>query len=346
MASHRLKRSMKVALAASAIAMMAGTVAIPAGAQPSDPVEEYQELGAEAANAEEDLADAEMALDTNEAELAKAKSSVAQARQLEDQARRDQERLRGEVDHLTGAAYRGARFNQLTTALSSKSADDFLDQATLLESLAADNRQVLNDFNDAAERAKGAREQAQESELRAQQATDAAAKLVSDVQGRKTDLDGRIEQVRQALNDLNDSDRERLQGPVDTGSYLGPPGAANAALQAALSKRGSDYEWGSKGPTTFDCSGLTQWAYKQAGISIPPSSRTQWTAGKPVSKDQLQPGDLVFYDDGSGDPSQIHHVGMYVGGGKMVDAPTEGQLVDVRSIKGDGHYIGARRIVG
>lgn len=346
MASHRLKRSMKMALAASAIAVMAGTVAIPAGAQPSDPVEEYQELGAEAAKAEEDLADAEMALDTNEAELAKAKSSVAQARQLEDQARRDQERLRGEIDHLTGASYRGARFNQLTTALSSKSADDFLDQATFLESLAADNRQVLDGYNDAAERAEGAREQAQEAELRAQQATDAAARLVSDVQGRKTDLDGRIAQVRQALNDLNDSERERLQGPVDTGSYLGPPGAANDALQAALSKRGSDYEWGSKGPTTFDCSGLTQWAYKQAGISIPPSSRTQWTAGKPVSKDQLQPGDLIFYDDGSGDASQIHHVGMYVGAGKMVDAPTEGQLVDVRSIKGDGHYIGARRIVG
>ncbi|WP_010696455.1 C40 family peptidase [Saccharopolyspora spinosa] len=72
-----------------------------------------------------------------------------------------------------------------------------------------------------------------------------------------------------------------------------------------MSKRGSEYEWGSKGPTPFDCSGLTQWAYKQAGISIPPSSRTQWTVGRPAPKEQLQPGDLVFYGDGTGNPFQI-----------------------------------------
>ncbi|WP_461155019.1 C40 family peptidase [Saccharopolyspora tripterygii] len=337
---------MKAALAASAIAMMAGTIAIPAGAQPSDPLEEYKKLGADAAKAEEDLSDAEMAMDSNEAELAKAKASVEQAKTIEDQARGEQGKLQGEVDRLAGSAYRGTRVDEFTAGLTSKNPDDFLDQATMLGALASDNKQVLNGFKDATQRAQRAREQAQEAETSAQVATDEAARLVGEVRQRKRDLDGQIKAVRQALNDLDDSDRKRLQGPVDDGEYLGPPGAANAALQAALSKRGSEYVWGSKGPTTFDCSGLTQWAYKQAGISIPPSSRTQWSVGRSVSKDQLQPGDLVFYDDGSGDPSTIHHVGMYVGDGKIVDAPTEGQLVDVRSIKGDGHYIGARRIVG
>ncbi|MCI2420645.1 NlpC/P60 family protein [Saccharopolyspora sp. K220] len=346
MATNRLRQSIKASLAASAIAVLAWTIAIPATAQPSDPVAEYRKLGAEAAKAEEDLSDAEMALDANEAELARAKSSVAQARGIEDQARAEQALLQGEVDRLTASAYRGSRTDELTAALTSKIPDDFLDQATMLGVLAADNKQVLDGFKDATQRAQSAREQAQEAELRAQQATDAAARLVGEVQQRKDDLDGRISEVRRALNGLDPSDRRRLQGPVDTGSYLGPPGAANTALQAALSKRGSDYEWGSKGPTTFDCSGLTQWAYKQAGITIPPSSRTQWTVGRAVSRNQLQPGDLVFYDDGSGDPSTIHHVAMYVGGGKVVDAPTEGQLVDVRSVEGDGHYIGARRIVG
>lgn len=346
MASHRLKQSMKAALAASAIAVMAGTAALPAGAQPSDPVEEYQKLGAEASKAEEDLSDAQMALEAKEKDLSRAKATVAQARLLEGQALEQQEQLRGEVDKLTGAAYRGARLDQLSAALSSKDADEFLDQTTLLDALAADNSRVLDGYNDALQQAKSSREQAQGAELQAQQATDAAAKLLSDVQQRKKTLDGQIKEVRKALNALDNADRGRLQGPVDSGSYLGPPGAANTALQAALSKRGSEYEWGSKGPTTFDCSGLTQWAYKQAGISIPPSSRTQWSIGRAVSQDQLQAGDLVFYDDGTGDPSQIHHVGMYVGGGKMIDAPTEGQLVDVRSVRGDGHYIGARRVVG
>ncbi|MDA3644068.1 NlpC/P60 family protein [Saccharopolyspora indica] len=346
MASHRLKQSMKAALAASTIAITTGLIAVPAGAQPSDPVEEYQQLGAEAAKAEEDLSDAHMALEAKRSELNRAKDAVLQAKQVEDEARREQAELQGEVDHLTGSAYRGARTDEFTAALSSATPDEFLDRATMLGVVAFDNKQVLDKFSEAARQAQEARERAQEAEGQAQRATDDAARLVGEVQKRKEDLDGRISEVRTALNGLDGSDRQRLQGPVDTGSYLGPPGAANTALQAALAKRGSEYEWGSKGPTEFDCSGLTQWAYKQAGIKIPPSSRTQWTAGKPVSKDQLQPGDLVFYDDGTGDPSKIHHVGMYVGNGKMVDAPTEGQLVDVRSIKGDGHYIGARRIVG
>ncbi|MDA3628991.1 NlpC/P60 family protein [Saccharopolyspora sp. WRP15-2] len=346
MGLQRLKRSVEVALAASAVAVVAGTLAVPAGAQPSDPVKEYQELGAEAAKAEEDLTEAEMAHDANQAELDRAKESVAQARRIEDGALREQEELRGEIDRLAGSACRGARVDEFTAALTSNGPDEFLERATMLGALADNNAKVLAGYNEALARARSSREQAQESELRAQQATDEAARLLDEVQRRKDDLDERIGEVRQALGELGDSDRERLQGPVDTGAYLGPPGAANTALQAALSKRGSEYEWGSKGPTTFDCSGLTQWAYKQAGISIPPSSRTQWTAGRPVSRSQLQPGDLVFYDDGSGDPSTIHHVAMYVGGGKVVDAPTEGQLVDVRSVEGDGHYIGARRIAG
>lgn len=76
------------------------------------------------------------------------------------------------------------------------------------------------------------------------------------------------------------------------------------------------------------------------------SGKQQYGDGTPVVQSDLRPGGLVFYDDGSGDPGAIHHVGMYVGDGKMVDAPTEGQVVNVRSIEGDGHYIGARRIVG
>jgi peptidoglycan DL-endopeptidase CwlO len=65
-----------------------------------------------------------------------------------------------------------------------------------------------------------------------------------------------------------------------------------------------------------------------------------------VPLDRLVPGDLLFYDDGTGNAASIHHVAMYVGDGKMVDAPTEGQLVDVRPQRGDGHLLGARRIAG
>jgi cell wall-associated NlpC family hydrolase len=191
-----------------------------------------------------------------------------------------------------------------------------------------------------------ARRRAEDAQRRAQEATDAAARLTDEVGARKADLDKRIAEVKPALDRLSAADRADLGGVKDNGVYLGPPGAANDALQAALSKRGSEYEWAAAGPGEFDCSGLTMWAYNQAGIKLPHSSRSQFTLGRAVSINDLQPGDLVFYDDGTGNPSRIHHVGMFVGDGKMVDAPQEGRLVDVRSIKGDGHYIGARRIVG
>lgn len=98
-----------------------------------------------------------------------------------------------------------------------------------------------------------------------------------------------------------------------------------SAANAAQSKIGSPYVWGATGPNSFDCSGLVQWAYKQAGKSIPRTSYDQVGGGTPVSKANLQVGDVVgFYGN--------EHVGIYIGGGKVVHAPTEGENVKVSSI--------------
>jgi len=103
------------------------------------------------------------------------------------------------------------------------------------------------------------------------------------------------------------------------------PGSSSGAgaLQAALSKLGSPYVYGATGPNAFDCSGLTQWAFKQVGISIPRTAEAQAGSGTPVSRDQLQPGDLVFFY------SPVSHVGIYAGNGNVVHASTEGQPVKV-----------------
>jgi cell wall-associated NlpC family hydrolase len=105
------------------------------------------------------------------------------------------------------------------------------------------------------------------------------------------------------------------------------------------------YVWGGETPGVgFDCSGLTQWAYRQAGIDIPRSAAAQYTVGKAVSLDGLAPGDLIFYGSTA---SNIHHVAMYVGDGKVVHAPTEGEDVRIVPIQNSGSDIfGAKRIVG
>lgn len=118
-----------------------------------------------------------------------------------------------------------------------------------------------------------------------------------------------------------------------------PSGAAGAAVSAAMGQIGTPYVWGGSSPGGFDCSGLTSWAYRQAGVSIPRTSGAQFGAFPRVSRDQLQPGDLVYFG-----PS-IHHVGMYIGGGMMVEAPRTGLNVRTAPIS-RRDYAGANRPTG
>ncbi|MFI6305350.1 NlpC/P60 family protein [Amycolatopsis thailandensis] len=349
MTPHR--RSPRHPLAATAAVMILGLGALPASAQPAppdgqDPMRRHQELGAQAAKADEDLLESQDRLKTRETERDQATAALGQADSDLTQAQSAIDRFRPQVEAIARSAMNGEQLGNAVLLLDSGSRQEFLDRSSALAVLAGEKAKALNGLRDALGKARTARATAAGARETAQLAANDATLALDQVRTRKKDLDTQIAKVREALGDLPSLDRAKLGKVQDKGSYLGPPGAANDALQAALSKRGSQYEWGATGPSEFDCSGLTSWAYKQAGVSLPRTSRQQYTVGKPVPLDQLVPGDLVFYDDGTGDPGAIHHVGMYAGPGKMVDAPTEGQLVDVRSVKGDGHLMGARRIVG
>ncbi len=113
-------------------------------------------------------------------------------------------------------------------------------------------------------------------------------------------------------------------------------GRGAAAVSYAYAQIGKPYKWAGDGPGSFDCSGLTMRAWGAAGVSLSHSSRAQIGEGRRVSRSELQPGDLVFF----GNP--IHHVGMYVGGGRMINAPQTGDVIRVRSMA-RGDYAGAVR---
>ena len=100
---------------------------------------------------------------------------------------------------------------------------------------------------------------------------------------------------------------------------------------------GSPYEWAASGPDSFDCSGLTMWAYGHVGVSLPHHAASQIGYGQRVSRSNLQPGDLVFFG------SPIHHVGMYVGHGDFIHAPHTGDVVKISSLADRGDYVGACR---
>jgi cell wall-associated NlpC family hydrolase len=123
-----------------------------------------------------------------------------------------------------------------------------------------------------------------------------------------------------------------LPAVADSGS------AATVAVNTALAQLGDRYVWAGAGPDVFDCSGLTQYAYRAAGITLPHNSRMQSRVGTPVARAALQPGDLVFFY------RPIHHVAMYIGNGKVVQAPNRGDVVKISTLASMRGYVTARRV--
>ena len=117
-----------------------------------------------------------------------------------------------------------------------------------------------------------------------------------------------------------------------------------AALQAAESRRGLPYVWGASGPTSFDCSGLVQWAFAQAGISMPRVAADQARTGPAVPVSELEPGDLLFYHTDPTAPGYISHVAIYLGNGWMIQAPEPGLDVEVVPASFGAQFAGAVRV--
>ncbi|WP_327047921.1 C40 family peptidase [Microbispora sp. NBC_01189] len=104
------------------------------------------------------------------------------------------------------------------------------------------------------------------------------------------------------------------------------------ALEAAVGKLGRPYVWGAEGPDSFDCSGLVQWAYAQAGVKMPRVTYQQWVTGPQVPLSQAQPGDLLFWRNDPTNPGYISHVAIYWGNGKMLHAPHTGDVVRIANV--------------
>jgi cell wall-associated NlpC family hydrolase len=117
-----------------------------------------------------------------------------------------------------------------------------------------------------------------------------------------------------------------------------------AALRAAESARGRPYVWGAAGPASFDCSGLVQWAFAQAGVSMPRVAADQARTGPAVPASQLVPGDLLFYHTDPTNPGYISHVAIYLGNGWMIQAPQPGMDVQVVPVSFGSQFAGAIRV--
>jgi cell wall-associated NlpC family hydrolase len=136
-------------------------------------------------------------------------------------------------------------------------------------------------------------------------------------------------------------------GPGQAPSWAWGSGATTTqgdiAANWALTQLGKPYQWGAAGPDTYDCSGLTMEAWAHAGVQLLHYTGYQWEEGPHVPLNDLQRGDLLFFATNTSDPATIHHVGIYIGNGMMVDAPFTGADVRIDSMYQPGGLIGAVR---
>ncbi|MFD4909018.1 C40 family peptidase [Kitasatospora purpeofusca] len=166
--------------------------------------------------------------------------------------------------------------------------------------------------------------------------------------GEKKAVQDKLAKAQALLNRLSAADRAKVnaqeaaatrasRSAAERPAFTGPvSGRAAAVVQFAYSQLGKPYVWGATGPSGYDCSGLTGAAYRAAGVQLPRVSQSQWNAGSRIARADLQPGDLVFF---YGD---LHHVGLYIGDGKMIHAPRTGKNVEVLPIDAMP-YVGAVR---
>jgi cell wall-associated NlpC family hydrolase len=244
-----------------------------------------------------------------------------------------------QIRQLARSAYTSEGFSSLDVMLTSGSADEFVHQMGTLDAIAGRTNDLVLQVGLAADKAKSAQVAADEAEVKAKKTYDGIAAQQKDLQAQIADFQAQYAALSKPQRQAVSRAHAGTAQPVPT-SVAAPSGAAQVAVNTALAQVGDPYVWGAGGPDAFDCSGLMQYAYSAAGISLPHSSSSQSQMGTAVSRDQLKPGDLVFFY------SPVSHVGMYIGNGQMVHAATSGTPVQVVSLDSLGSYNSARRLTG
>ncbi len=252
-------------------------------------------------------------------------------------AKAAEEKYRRQVDSVAMATFESGNLDQFNALLASGSPTDFLDKMSALEGISSEYKNALQQLSAVVDATSAAQTEADAAVARARVAVDQAAGAEQDLAARKKDADVRIAQAEKLLAQLSPQQRrERNGGGVDAPDITGS-GVGVEALRAAATQLGKPYVWGAEGPGSYDCSGLTSWAFQRAGVTLPRSSSQQATIGRTVSWDELQPGDLVFYY------SPVSHVGIYAGEGTFIDAPQSGDVVKYQKVSRSA-FSGARRV--
>ena len=360
---QRLRKPVIGAIAGLTVA--GGIVAGHVQADPADDaLAKLNELSRQAEQTTEAMHSAEIDLNNKLAAQRDAEAKHTADAAAADAARSQLATFQGAVDKLAAAQYMGGRTDGLDAMLTATSPQGLIDQLAVQRVMASEMSAQMKSYRDVGQQAALAEQASAKSAADAKTAAEQAAAVRADLQSKQSKLQVQIAVVKSQYGALTPAQRDALAAvppvpapvapppppdaaapPADPNILAAPPEgippgdvappgdnpgggspAAATVIQAALSRIGDPYVWGGSGPNQFDCSGLVMWSFQQAGMSLPHSSQALAQGGQAVSRDQMQPGDLVtYYSDAS-------HVGIYIGDGMMVHASTFGVPVRVAPV--------------
>ncbi|MFI7317936.1 NlpC/P60 family protein [Streptomyces venezuelae] len=264
---------------------------------------------------------------------------------LRDEAARKTEKLntaRNSLGSYAAAQYRAGGIDPSIQLALSSDPDQFLDRASRADRAGSRQAVAVGEVRDQVRELDRLRD-------RADDRLDALRTRQAELRKHKKTITGKLGEAKRLLSRLTAEQRADLADPSDDratrstardaalGAAKAPDARAAAAVSYAYKALGSPYVWGATGPDAFDCSGLTQAAYRSAGVALPRTTYSQIAAGRRVPRSELRPGDLVFFYSG------ISHVGLYVGNGKMIHAPNPSAPVRLAPID-QMPFAGATRV--
>jgi cell wall-associated NlpC family hydrolase len=358
--AHRWFTGSLAGLIAAACVVTPAATADPA----QDAVAQLGELSRQAEQLTESMHAAQLDLDAKVQALTDAEATHGNDVAALDAARVTLQSYQGAVNKLAASVYMGGRTDGMNAILTAASPQGLIDKMAVQKVIGAEMAAQMTSFRQLSDEALRIEVASAKSAAEAKAAADEAAAIRAELQGKQSQLQVQIAAVKSRYQALTPPQQVALAAPgaplpaalaapeppaalaapeppaalaapepraeIAALAALPSPSAGSSAgataVQAALTRIGSPYVWGGGGPGAFDCSGLVQWAFAQAGVFLPHSSYALAAGGQQVSVDQMQPGDVVTqYSDAS-------HVGIYVGDGLMVHASTYGIPVRVESV--------------
>ncbi|MFF5284426.1 NlpC/P60 family protein [Streptomyces sp. NPDC012756] len=336
MASHRRPKQTSPRYTGVLTATAAAAVALSTQTASADPLPDPNKKGVKA-QVDRLYEQATQATEKYNSAKEKADALTRQVEALQDAAARKQgelNELRDRIGTVATGQYRSGGLDPALQLFLSENPDTYLERASALDRAGERQSAVLQQFLS--------------EQRRLQQQRGEASEKLRDLDGvqkelgrRKGEIQGKLREAQRLLNTLTAKERARIaeeedradraSARVDLGNEASASGRAAAAFAAAKSRVGMPYVWGASGPTSFDCSGLTSWAFRQAGMTIPRTSQAQASIGTRVdSLGDLRPGDLIIMR------TDLSHVGFYAGNGQILHSPKPGAQVRYESIARSG----------